>query len=155
MFTKFKLSSSSINKTSISTTGHLLGGSSSFSTRKFQGPLPLDVVSEPMFQYGGYSYDLARGKYNLSWDSMEAMQIWLLKEQEDKLVELRLKEVKRDNTGVKGWKAKHCYVCARQGTGGESKYEKKNPEWGRKVPTKRSGCACRLVVKTYPNTSKV
>ncbi|KAJ7029405.1 hypothetical protein C8F04DRAFT_962988, partial [Mycena alexandri] len=46
------------------------------------------------------------------------------------------------------------YVCSRQGSGGKSKYQKKR-DWGRKISSKRTGCPCRLTVKTYPGTSEV
>jgi len=46
------------------------------------------------------------------------------------------------------WDEKYVLVCACQGTGGVSSYEKKKPTRGRKVPTKRIKCPCHLVVKT-------
>ena len=104
----------------------------------------------PELHYGAYTSDLAQGKYSLSWDSLCDMEIWLKKEQESKFIELRVKETRQNMKGD-GWTKKHVYVCARQGTGGKKKYQKKFPEQGRKVPAKRSGCTCRLIIKCYPN----
>jgi hypothetical protein len=108
--------------------------------------------------FGDYDRDLSGSIYNLAWDSLRDMEKWLKGEQEEKCIELRKKEVVCNKAkGTRRWLAKHIYVCARQGTGSKSKYVKKNPDWNRKVPSKRleTGCQCRLVVRTYPNTEKV
>lgn len=47
------------------------------------------------------------------------------------------------------------YVCAHQSTGGDKQYEKKHPEWGRKVLVKWCGCMCKLIVKIYPHMSHI
>ena len=109
---------------------------------------------QPKLQYGAYTSDLAKEKYSLSWDSMDSMDIWLKKEQETKFIELQLKETLQNVKGDR-WPMKHVYFCARQGTRGKKKYEKKFPEHGRKVPTKRCSCTCRLIIKCYPNTAQV
>ena len=83
------------------------------------------------------------------------MELWLRKEEETKFIELRLKETRPNRTNDGEWTQKLLYVCARQGTGGNKKYEKKNPKQGRKVPTKRCGCTCRLTIKCYPNTEHI
>ena len=109
----------------------------------------------PIFIHGDYNQDLALGKYSLSWSSMEEMMSWLKEEEETQVIELRLKEKRVNDVKEKAWTVKFYYVCARQGTGGEKKYEKKHPEWGRKVPSKRCTCECHLTIKAYPNTSNI
>ena len=61
---------------------------------------------------------------------------WLKEEEETQVIELLLKEKRINDVKEKAWTVKFYYVCARQGTRGEKKYEKKHPEWGRKVPSK-------------------
>jgi hypothetical protein len=81
------------------------------------------------------------------------MEAWMKKEERAKYIELRLKDtIPNDKLH---WDEKYVLVCACQGTGGVSSYEKKKPTRGRKVPTKRIKCPCHLVVKTYPNLVQV
>lgn len=108
--------------------------------------------------FGDYYKDLSTGIYGLTWDSLQDMMEWKKKEEAEKCIELRRKEVAYNKTeGAKQWISRHAYVCSRQGTGSKSKYTKKHPNWNRKVPSKllEEGCQCRLVVRTYPNTEKV
>ena len=107
---------------------------------------------QPKLQYGAYTSDLAKGKYSLSWDSLDDMDVWLKKEQETKFIELRPKETVENIKGDR-WTMKHVYICAHHRTRGIKKYEKKFPEHGGKVPTKQCGCPCCLIIKCYPNTA--
>ncbi|KAJ7730819.1 hypothetical protein B0H16DRAFT_1329762 [Mycena metata] len=47
------------------------------------------------------------------------------------------------------------YVCSRGGTGGVKPYTKRHPEWHCKLPNKRTGCECVLLVKQYPGVTTV
>jgi hypothetical protein len=109
----------------------------------------------PIFIRGDYYRDLALGKYSLSWSSMEEMMSWLKEEEEIQVIELQLKEKRINDVKEKAWTVKFYYVCARQGTGGEKKYKKNHPKWGRKVPSKWCTCECHLTIKAYPNTFKI
>src|SRR5882762_4549417 len=82
------------------------------------------------------------------------MLSWLQKEQESNIIELCLKWRWKSKSlaGNWAWQKKHYYICAWEGTRGKKGYEKKHPEWGRKVPVKWSGCTCCLIVKIYPHT---
>jgi hypothetical protein len=112
----------------------------------------IDTSQPPHIYHGSYSSDLAAGEYPLSWPSMDAMGLWLRKEERVQFIELRLKEVVQHPHNH--WDEKLVYVCARQGTGGVKGYEKKI-QHRQKVPTKRMSCPCRLVVKSYPNMDLV
>ena len=48
---------------------------------------------DPTSQFGEYAFDLAQKTYTLSWDSLEAMELWLQKEQASKFIELRQKRL--------------------------------------------------------------
>ena len=76
------------------------------------------------------------------------------KEEETKFIELRLKETQQNRTNGE-WTQKLLYVCARQGTRGNKKYEKRHPKQGRKVPTKWCSCTSHLTIKCYPNTEHI
>jgi hypothetical protein len=102
---------------------------------------------------GSLEYDSAHAKFTNRWGNWEEFSSWLKDEQEEKTVELRLsKTVHGDNTA---FKATFYYLCSRHGTGGAKTYQKKHPEWNRKVSNKRMDCPCSLRVKTYPGSSAV
>src|ERR1700722_6820647 len=120
----------------------------------FTSEISFSAVSQvPELNTGHYTSDLQSGKYELQWPFLAAMEAWIKEEESANYIELRLKDtILNDKLH---WDEKYVFVCARQGTGGASSYEKKKPTWGRKVPTKRIRCPCRLVVKTYPNLAQV
>jgi hypothetical protein len=94
---------------------------SGFSFSTFQSNTSAHTTTPPATKFGDYSYDLAKGKYNLKWASMDEIKAWLRAEEEKQIIKLRRKETK--NRGG-AWLKKHVYVCTRQGTGGKKKYEK-------------------------------
>ncbi|KAJ7687489.1 hypothetical protein B0H17DRAFT_1136217 [Mycena rosella] len=107
---------------------------------------------------GSYEHDVADGQYTLKWNSLADMTVWLRNEEQTNSIELVCKEP-RSNKNKKDhhWLIKYLYVCARQGSGGKSKYVAKNAERVRNIPARQAedGCPCRLTVKTYPNTPRV
>ena len=111
---------------------------------------------DPASQFGEYASDLAQKTYTLSWDSLEAMELWLQKEQTSKFIELWPKETIR-GTKDEGWTSKHVYVCPQQGTGGVKKYKKQFPLQERKIPDKKleGSHGSHIIVKSYPNTDQV
>jgi len=40
-------------------------------------------------------------------------------------------------------------------SGGQKKYEKKNPGWHCKIDSKKTGCHCRVAIKLYPHTDTI
>ncbi|KAJ7732434.1 hypothetical protein B0H16DRAFT_1328742, partial [Mycena metata] len=72
----------------------------------------------------------------------------------DKSIEFIKKETPARHPSITAWSQTRVYVCARQGSGGRSAYQRKK-NWTRKIGSKRTGCPCRLTVKTYPGTSEV
>ena len=124
-----------------------------FSTSKFFAAMS---HIDPTSQFGDYASDLAQKTYTFAWDSLEAMELWLQKEQTSKFIELWFKETKL-GTKDNGWTSKKVYVCSREGTGGVKKYTKKLPMQERKILDKKleSSCGSCLIVKSYPNTDHV
>ena len=80
--------------------------------------------------HGALKADSIKDKYNKAWDSYDKMMLWLREEQEKHVIELQKKDIQINNTRNSMWTEKHYFVCARDGTGGEKKYEKLHPEWG-------------------------
>ncbi|KAJ8089203.1 hypothetical protein PM082_014451 [Marasmius tenuissimus] len=82
------------------------------------------------------------------------MEWWLEGEESRKMVEFVLKE-KRKAAGTGGVYTSF-YVCSRGNSDGKKKnYTKKNPNWTRKVDTKKCDCKARLAIRTYPSTPTV
>ncbi|KAJ7767492.1 hypothetical protein DFH07DRAFT_707906, partial [Mycena maculata] len=107
-------------------------------------------------KHGSFQRDADDGLYPLVWDSFTDFQAWIRVEQSEKSIELSHKErIPNKNIREHEWTDRHIWVCARQGSSGQKKYEAKFPERGRKIPNKRTKCPCRLVVKTYPAISAV
>ena len=131
---KFRLDSSIQHPIS----DHVLNGPAAFSCTKLQ----IDMSNESL-GLQEYTQNVGKGKYNIYWDSLGDMLSWLQKEQESKIVELCLKWRQKNKSLARGeaWYEKHYYVCAWEGTGGEKQYEKRHPEWERKVPVKWSAYA--------------
>ncbi|KAL0568023.1 hypothetical protein V5O48_013969, partial [Marasmius crinis-equi] len=118
--------------------------------------LPQDSeVTRPEDLLGSFEYD-ALHRYPLEWENQNALEVWLRKEQESKTIELRVGGTRLNKSESKHWVKKYIYVCARNGTGGKKKYERKT-ERKRNIPSKRleEGCPVKLTVKAYPGTAKL
>ncbi|KAJ6582642.1 hypothetical protein DFH09DRAFT_869560, partial [Mycena vulgaris] len=90
----------------------------------------------------------------LCWASWDAMRAWMRAESRDQSIEFIKKEVPARHPSITAWDETHVYICARQGSGGKSAYQQRN-NWTRKISSKRTGCPCRLTIKTYPGTCQV
>ena len=98
---------------------------------------------------GSFNYDRERGEYPMEWSDLAAFNAWRREEELRYSIELILSVVKR---GGPLWTERRVYVCSRQMSGGQKKYEKKNPGWHRKIDSKKTGCHCRVAIKLYPHT---
>lgn len=98
---------------------------------------------------GSFNYDREGGGYPLEWSDFAAFNAWRREEEVRYSIELIASTVKR---GGPLWTEKRLYVCSRQMSGGRKDYEKKNPDWKRKIGSKKTGCRCRVVIKRYPHT---
>jgi hypothetical protein len=88
----------------------------------------------------------------LEWSDFAAFNAWRREEELRYSIELIPSTVKR---GGPLWTEKRLYVCSRQLSGGLKPYEKKNPDWHRKIDSKKTGCGCRVVIKLYPHTDSI
>ena len=87
------------------------------------------------------------------WNSLEEFHAWRINEELNHGIELLLSS-KRCSAGPL-WHENRIYSCSRQGTGGKTKYVRKYMDRIRKLPSKRTGCRCRVVIKTYRHVSTV
>ena len=102
---------------------------------------------------GSITRDTKRRSPTHEWNSLDEFKTWRMKEQLDHRIELLL--VRTISSGGSHWHEKRIYVCSRQGTGRKSKSIGKHLERIRSRPSTRTGCRCRVIVKTYPHTSIV
>ena len=102
---------------------------------------------------GSFQSDRSNG-YSLSWSTWEEFQVWLKKEQQDRGIQFVRKNKRMAKSGFP-WMERHEFVCGRQGGGSAKEYTPKHPEWKRNVPSKRTGCPCRLTVKSYRDTAEI
>ena len=97
---------------------------------------------------GGIDSDRESGNFTQIWTGLADFEGWRQKQQTIHSIELLPAKTLR---GV-NYLWKRVYKCGREGTGGKSHYQKKNPEQFRKLGSKRSGCTCQVIVKAYPGT---
>ncbi len=101
---------------------------------------------------GSFNYDRKRGDYLLEWSDLTAFNAWCREEELHYSIELIASTVKHRGPL---WTQKQLYICSRQPSGGRKPYEKKNPDWNRKIDSKKKGCCCWVVIKLYPHTDTI
>lgn len=96
---------------------------------------------------GSLEFDLIEGKFNLNWPSKLAFDLWFKDMQNDSVVQFTSSYIKHGSGNDYGcFKTNQRLICTR----------KKKP-WEKQAEgnTKRTGCDCALIVKTYCGTSYV
>jgi hypothetical protein len=101
---------------------------------------------------GSFYYDRVRGRYPMEWAGPAEFEVW---RQEEELA-YSIKLIPSNTVhGGKLWTLKWTYVCSHQPSGGPKKYQKKFPDRQWKIESKKTGCQCRIVIKSYPHTSAI
>jgi len=103
---------------------------------------------------GSFHYNRERGGYPMEWPGPAKFEAWRREEELAYSIELIASSTARGRDGGL-WTLRRVYVCSRQLSGGRNKYQKKHPEWERKIDSKKTGCRCRIVIKYYPHTSAI
>jgi hypothetical protein len=88
----------------------------------------------------------------LEWPNLAAFDAWHQREELAHSIELIRSTTSR---GGQTWTLRRIFVCSREPPGGGSKYEKKFPNRKRKIPSKKTGCPCNIVIKRYPDTEMI
>src|SRR6266850_3833204 len=117
---------------------------------------PLDTAKTPATsrRRGGFNYDREWGLYLLAWDDLADFEAWHREEELAYTIEI-LSSSRYYGRLTSLWMLRHMFVCRCEYPGGKSKYVRKCPDWHQKVPSKKSGCCFRLIIKFYLNTSVI
>ena len=98
---------------------------------------------------GSMAYDRKEGGMTLEWANKVEFLAWLAAEESEKTIELSVSKTLRSDSS--DWRERRVLRCSREFTGGKYNYQNKN-QWERKIPSKKTGCQCRLTIKWYPQT---
>ncbi|KAH9039172.1 hypothetical protein EDB84DRAFT_1246625, partial [Lactarius hengduanensis] len=110
---------------------------------------PIDPATSRL--RGSITYDRENG-YDLEWESIDEFHQWRENEQRAHGIELRLAQTVSSG-GSAVYTASRLYVCARQGTGGDTGYQRKTDRKSRKEHKRLdTGCPCQVKIKIYPDT---
>jgi hypothetical protein len=100
---------------------------------------------------GGVDFDRERGQYPLEWDDLADFEAW--RREEELAYTIEIISSSTYHGGPRSlWLRRRVFVCGREYPGGKPKYERKDPKRKQNIPSKKTGCHFRLVIKHYPNT---
>ncbi|KAF8497605.1 hypothetical protein F5888DRAFT_1613518 [Russula emetica] len=102
---------------------------------------------------GSITYDRENQRPTHEWNSLEEFHAWRTNEEIDHGIELLLSSTFRSHSQL--YHGKRSYSCSRQGSGGKKEYVRKCIDRIRKRPSKRTGCRCKVRIKTYHHVSTV
>ena len=105
-------------------------------------------------RHGSITYDRENRRPTHEWNSLEEFHAWRINEELEHGIELLLSSKRPSADGP----LRHenlTYSCSRQGTGGETKYVRKCTDSRKRPPSKRTGCRCKVNIKTYHHVSTV
>jgi hypothetical protein len=116
--------------------------------------LTLDVV-DPVTsdRYGSMTHDREMRNPTHEWSSLDEFHAWRVNEERGHCIELQRGKVFPSNTLL--FRETQTYVCSRQGAGGKSKYVKKRNDRVGVQTSKRTGCRCKVTIKTYHHVPTV
>jgi len=117
---------------------------------------PLDAAETPATsrRRGSFDYDQERGLYLLALDDLADFEAWHREEELAYTIEI-LSSSRYYGGPTSLWTLCCMFVCRCEYPGGKLKYVRKCSDWHQKVPSKKSGCCFRLIIKFYPNTSVI
>ena len=113
----------------------------------------LDNAEDPATSrsQGSLNSDREKGGYTIEWENLAAFEAW--RQDEERIFSIELKS-STTRSGGHLWSKRQLYVCGRERTGGGT-YTKKNPEREPKIGTRKTGCRCQVVIKSYPHTPTI
>jgi hypothetical protein len=88
----------------------------------------------------------------LEWLNLAAFETWCQNKELAHSIEL-IKSMIAYSSQV--WTLRHIFMCSHKDGGRGTKYVKKHPEPKWKIPSKRMGCLCNIVIKHYPDMEKI
>jgi hypothetical protein len=99
---------------------------------------------------GSFNYDWESSKYLHEWASMAEFDAWQHAEELAYSIELIAATVAHGKTL---WTQRHHYVCSHEPSGGST--QKEHPERRMHFQSKKMGCDCKIVIKSYPHTPTI
>src|SRR6266850_3728252 len=111
-----------------------------------------DTETPGNYRRGSFHYDQENGILPLEWPNLAAFDVWRRNKELAHSIELIKSTIA---CGGQVWTLRCIFVCSREDGGGGTKYVKKHLEWKRKIPSKKTGCPCNIVIKRYPNMERI
>ena len=102
--------------------------------------------------YGSITYDHKKGEMPLEWSNEDEFLVWLAAEEHEKTIKFIVSVTEEADSP--NWRAWCTFRCSREFSGGKPERENVH-QWDRKIPSMKTGCQCRLVVKWYPHTKTI
>ena len=100
---------------------------------------------------GSIMHDWKHGKMPSEWKDEDDFCTWLEAKGSDKGIELIVSHVRHSDSPI--WREWHVLVCSREWMGGQPAQNKSASsapvEQDGKIPSKKTGCQCRLTLKFY------
>ena len=112
----------------------------------------LDTETLGNYKRGSFHYDQANGILPLEWPNLAAFDVWHRNEELAHSIELIKSTIAR---GGQVWTLRHIFMCSCEDGREGTKYVKKHPEWKWKIPSKKTGCPCNIMIKCYPDTERI
>src|SRR5260221_7232212 len=100
---------------------------------------------------GSFNWDREKGEFTLEWENLAEFERWRWDEEDIYSIELIASTTRAGGTH---WSQRKLFVCGREPSGGGT-YTKKHPERELKIGTRKSGCRCQVVIKSYPHTPTI
>ena len=113
----------------------------------------LETETLAKYRRGSFDYDRANGILPLKWLNPEAFDTWHWNEELAHSIELIKSTINACSSQV--WTLRRLFICSCEDGRGHAKYVKKNLEWKRKIPSKKIGCPCNIVIKHYLDTERI
>ena len=103
-------------------------------------------------EHGSITYDHEKEGMEWEWADYNTFLDWLATKETMNSIEFIVSQVEHSDTPI--WREWHVYRCAREYSGRKTTQEKIT-EWGRTIPSKKTGCWCCLTIKRYPHTDTI
>src|SRR6266702_2755463 len=106
-------------------------------------------------QRGSITSDWKKDNMTLEWANEEEFLAWRAAKESDNTIELIVSKVVHSNSPI--WRERHVLRCSREWMGGQLAQNKSGDtaKRDRKIPSKKTGCRCRLTIKLYWHTETI
>ena len=98
------------------------------------------------------TYDREKGGMTLEWANGGEFLAWLAAEESEKTIELVVSKIEQSD--LPNWHKTCMLHCSCEFMGRKLVYQKKH-QWDRKIPSKKTGCPCCLMIKEYHETELI